>query len=440
MELNPGHTAWMLTASALVLLMTPGLAFFYGGLVRARNVISTLMYSFMAMAVVSIVWVLWGYSLAFGEGSAFIGDLSFFGLSGIDVNDLEDNGIPTLLFVIFQMMFAIITPALITGAFVERFKFTTYLVFLVVWVTIVYAPVAHWVWASEGWLFKDGALDFAGGTVVHINAGMAAVAAALLVGKRRDPGAEPHNVPYVILGAALLWFGWFGFNAGSGLAANGQDVNAFLVTNTAAAAAALTWGVISQIQTGRMSAVGVASGAVAGLVAITPASGFVGVYGALAIGAGAGLLCYIAVYLRTRVQVDDALEVFAIHGVGGIWGAIATGIFAVAAIGGTAGLIDGNAWTACHPGDRDRRHHGLLIRRHARHPQGARPHPRTRDQGRQRRRGHWPGPLRSRREGIRQRRRRLNTELCGISTKMNDTNPLSRRGRGLEPAPYSIRG
>ena len=343
MELNPGHTAWMLTASALVLLMTPGLAFFYGGLVRARNVISTLMYSFMAMAVVSIVWVLWGYSLAFGEGSAFIGDLSFFGLSGIDVNQVEDNGIPTLLFVIFQMMFAIITPALITGAFVERFKFTTYLVFLVVWVTIVYAPVAHWVWAPEGWLFKDGALDFAGGTVVHINAGVAAVAAALLVGKRRDPGAEPHNVPYVILGAALLWFGWFGFNAGSGLAANGQDVNAFLVTNTAAAAAALTWGVISQIQTGRMSAVGVASGAVAGLVAITPASGFVGVYGALAIGAGAGLLCYIAVYLRTRVQVDDALEVFAIHGVGGIWGAIATGIFAVAAIGGTAGAIDGNA-------------------------------------------------------------------------------------------------
>ena len=344
MELDSGHTAWMLTASALVLLMTPGLAFFYGGLVRARNVISTLMYSFMAMAVVSIVWVLWGYSLAFGEGSAFIGDFSFFGLSGIDINDLEDNGIPTLLFVIFQMMFAIITPALITGAFVERFKFTTYLIFLAVWVTIVYAPVAHWVWGG-GWIgdVGDGALDFAGGTVVHVNAGLAAVAAAWLVGKRRDPGAEPHNVPYVILGAALLWFGWFGFNAGSGLAADGVDVNAFLVTNTAAAAAALTWGVISQIQTGRMSAVGVASGAVAGLVAITPAAGYVGVYGALAIGAGAGLLCYVAVYLRTRTQIDDALEVFAVHGVGGIWGAIATGIFAVAAIGGTAGLIDGNA-------------------------------------------------------------------------------------------------
>ena len=341
--MDSGHTAWMLTASALVLLMTPGLAFFYGGLVRARNVISTLMYSFMAMAVVSVVWVLWGYSLAFGEGSAFIGDLSFFGLSGIDVND-TDNGIPTLLFVIFQMMFAIITPALITGAFVERFKFTTYLVFVVVWVTIVYAPVAHRVWGG-GWIgdFGDGALDYAGGTVVHINAGVAAGAAAWLIGKRRDPGPEPHNVPYVILGAALLWFGWFGFNAGSGLAADGVDVNAFLVTNTAAAAAALTWGVISQIQTGRMSAVGVASGAVAGLVAITPASGYVGVYGALAIGGGAGLLCYIAVYLRTKIQVDDALEVFAVHGIGGIWGAIATGIFAVAAIGGTAGLIEGNA-------------------------------------------------------------------------------------------------
>ena len=341
--MDSGNTAWMLTASALVLLMTPGLAFFYGGLVRARNVISTLMYSFISMAVVSIVWVLWGYSLAFGEGSAIIGDLSLFGLSGIEIDQVEDSGIPTLLFVIFQMMFAIITPALITGAFVERFKFTTYLVFLVVWVTIVYAPVAHWVWAPEGWLFKDGALDFAGGTVVHINAGMAAVAAALLVGKRHDPGAEPHNVPYVVLGAALLWFGWFGFNAGSGLAANGQGVNAFLVTNTSAAAAALTWGIISQVQTGRMSAVGVASGAVAGLVAITPASGFVGVYGALAIGAGAGVLCYIAVYLRTRIQIDDALEVFAVHGVGGIWGAIATGIFAAAAIGGTAGAIEGNA-------------------------------------------------------------------------------------------------
>ena len=338
--MDSGHIAWMLTASALVMLMTPGLAFFYGGLVRARNVVSTIMYSFIAMAVVSVVWVLWGYSLAFGEGGNFIGDFDNLGLSGIDINE-ETGGIPTLLFVIFQGMFAIITPALITGAFVERFRFTTYLVFLVIWVTVVYAPIAHWVWAPEGWLFKEGALDFAGGTVVHINAGVAAVAAAILVGQRRAPGL-PHNVPYVILGASLLWFGWFGFNAGSGLAANALAVNAFLVTNTAAATAALTWGLLSQIQTGRMSAVGVASGAVAGLVAITPASGFVGVMGAIAIGFGAGALCYGAVWLRSKTQLDDALEVFAIHGVGGIWGAIATGIFAVAAIGGTAGAIEGN--------------------------------------------------------------------------------------------------
>ena len=340
--MDSGHIAWMLTASALVMLMTPGLAFFYGGLVRGRNVISTIMYSFIAIAVVSIVWVLWGYSLAFGEGNDFIGDFSALGLSGIDINEeFGDPRIPTLLFVVFQMMFAIITPALITGAFVERFKFTTYLVFLVIWVTIVYAPIAHWVWGG-GWLGGQGALDFAGGTVVHINAGVAAVAAAIMVGRRRNPGVEPHNVPYVVLGAALLWFGWFGFNAGSGLAANALDVNAFLVTNTAAATAALTWGLISHIQSGRMSAVGVASGAVAGLVAITPASGYVGVMGALGIGFGAGIFCYVAVWLRTKTRLDDALEVFAVHGVGGIWGAMATGVFAVAVIGGTEGAIEGN--------------------------------------------------------------------------------------------------
>jgi Amt family ammonium transporter len=337
--MDSGHIAWMLTASALVMLMTPGLAFFYGGLVRAKNVISTIMYSFIAVAVVSVVWVLWGYSLAFGEGNSFIGDFKYLGLSGIDLND--DGGM-TLLFVVFQMMFAIITPALITGAFVERFKFTTYLVFLVLWITFVYAPICHWVWASNGWLFTAGALDFAGGTVVHINAGMAAIAAAYLVGKRRNPGLEPHNVPYVVLGAALLWFGWFGFNAGSGLAANGLAVNAFLVTNTAAAMAALTWGLLSHFQTGRMSAVGVATGAVAGLVAITPASGFVGVMGALGIGFGAGVLCYFALKLRAKTKLDDALDVFAVHGVGGIWGAVATGIFAAAAIGGTDGAINGN--------------------------------------------------------------------------------------------------
>ena len=339
--MDTGSTAWILVASALVMLMTPGLAFFYGGLVRAKNVVSTIMYSFIAVAVVSIVWVLWGYSLAFGEGNEFIGDLSLVGLSGIDINDGET--IPDLLFVVFQMMFAVITPALITGAFVERFKFTTYLVFLVLWVTLVYAPICHWVWAGNGWLFDLGALDFAGGTVVHINAGIAAVAAAMLVGRRRNPGLEPHNAPYVVLGAALLWFGWFGFNAGSGLAADGLAVNAFLVTNTAAAAAGLTWGLLSQFQTGRMSAVGVATGAVAGLVAITPASGFVGVMGALAIGVGAGVICYFAVILRNKTQLDDALDVFAVHGMGGMWGAIATGIFAIAAVGGTDGLLNGNA-------------------------------------------------------------------------------------------------
>jgi len=334
-----GDIAWMLTASALVLLMTPGLAFFYGGLVRGRNIVNTIMFSFMSMAVSSVVWVLWGYSLAFGDGNWFIGDLSHLVLNGLDVAENSEE----LLFVIFQMMFAIITPALITGAIVERFKFTTYLVFLVLWLTLVYAPIAHWVWAGEGWLFKDGALDFAGGTVVHINAGIAAVAAAFLLGKRRNPGLEPGNVPYVVLGAGLLWFGWFGFNAGSGFAANAVDINAFLVTNTAAATAALTWGVISQFQYNKMSAAGVATGAVGGLVAITPAAGFVGVAGALAIGLGAGVLCYAAVQLRPKVGLDDALDVFAVHGIGGIWGAIATGIFAVGAIGGTKGLIEGNA-------------------------------------------------------------------------------------------------
>ena len=338
--MDTGSTAWIIVASALVMLMTPGLAFFYGGLVRAKNVVSTIMYSFISVAVVSIVWVLWGYSLAFGDGNEFIGDLSLVGLSGIDINDGET--IPDLLFVVFQMMFAVITPALITGAFVERFKFTTYLIFLVFWVTLVYAPICHWVWAGNGWLFDLGALDFAGGTVVHINAGIAAVAAALLVGRRRNPGLEPHNAPYVVLGAALLWFGWFGFNAGSGLAADGVAANAFLVTNTAAAAAALTWGLLSQFQTGRMGAVGVATGAVAGLVAITPAAGFVGVMGALGIGVGAGVLCYFAVVLRNKTMLDDALDVFAVHGVGGMWGALATGIFAIAAVGGTDGLLNGN--------------------------------------------------------------------------------------------------
>lgn len=340
--MDSGNTAWLLTASALVLLMTPGLAFFYGGLVRSRNVISTIMLSFMSMAVVSVVWVLWGYSVAFGDGNALVGDFSFFGFAGVDPNapPSESN---SMLFAVFQMMFAIITPALITGAIVERFKFTTYLIFLVIWITVVYAPIAHWVWAGNGWLLEMGALDFAGGTVVHINAAVAAVAAAILVGKRRDPGLEPGNVPYVVIGAALLWFGWFGFNAGSGLAADGVAVNAFMVTNVAAATAALTWGILSQIQNKKMSAAGVATGAVGGLVAITPAAGAVGVMGALGVGLGAGVFCYAAVLLRPKMGFDDSLDVFAVHGIGGIWGALATGVFTVSAFTDAAGLIEGEA-------------------------------------------------------------------------------------------------
>ena len=335
--MDSGSVAWMLMASALVLFMTPGLAFFYGGLVRGKNVVSTVMYSFVSMGVVSIVWVLWGYSLAFGEGGAFIGNFDFVGFKDVS-SDPEDGA---MLFAIFQMMFAIITPALITGAIAERFKFTTYLVFLVAWITFVYAPIAHWVWAGDGWLFEMGALDFAGGTVVHINAGIAAVVAAWMVGKRRgvDRGVEPHNVPFVILGAGILWFGWFGFNAGSGLAADGLAISAFLVTNTAAAMALVVWIILGHIHTGKMSGVGAATGAVAGLVAITPASGFVGPMGAIAIGLGAGVLTFYAVRIRHKFGFDDALEVMAVHGIGGIWGAIATGIFAVGGIG----LVDGNA-------------------------------------------------------------------------------------------------
>jgi Amt family ammonium transporter len=335
--MDSGNIAWMLTASALVLLMTPGLAFFYGGLVRGKNVVSTLMYSVVALGVASIVWVLWGYSLAFGPGGEFIGNFDYLGFKDVPVE--SEDGLPPALFAIFQMMFAIITPALITGAFAERFKFSTYLIFLVAWLTFVYAPICHWVWASDGWIFGIGAMDYAGGTVVHINAGIAAIVAAYLVGRRRNVqrGVEPHNVPFVLLGAGLLWFGWFGFNAGSGLAANGAAVNAFLVTNTAAAVAGLIW-VLAEYQFAKkMSGVGFATGAVAGLVAITPAAGGVGVMGSLGVGAGAGVLTFMAVRIRQGLSIDDALDVFAVHGVGGIWGAIATGIFFF----NGQGLVDG---------------------------------------------------------------------------------------------------
>ena len=333
--MNSGDTAWILVCSALVLLMTPGLAFFYGGLVRRKNVNATIMYSFMSIGIVGVVWVLWGYSLAFAPdlgGLGLIGDLSWFGLAGVSATEAgpyADN-IPHQAFMIFQAMFAIITPALITGAFAERMKFSSYIIFIVLWVTLVYAPVAHWVWGDNGWLGTLGALDFAGGTVVHINSGIAALAAALIVGKRIGFGEQPmppHNVPMVVLGAGLLWFGWFGFNAGSALAADGTATNAFVVTNTAAAAAVLSWVAMSWVFGKKPSVIGAASGAVAGLVAITPAAGFVGVMPALVIGLGAGAICYGAIELLLKFKVDDALAVFGVHGMGGTWGALATGLF-----------------------------------------------------------------------------------------------------------------
>jgi Amt family ammonium transporter len=347
--IDTGDTSWMLISSALVMLMTPGLAFFYGGLVRHKNALSTIMHSFIAVAVVSIIWVLWGYSLAFGPDHwGLIGGLDWLGLRDVGQEPGPYSAtVPHQAFMLFQLMFAIITPALITGAFAERAKFSTFLVFIVLWSTLVYSPVAHWVWANDGWLRELGSLDFAGGTVVHINSGVAALVAALIFGRRigfgREP-MEPHDVTYVVLGAALLWFGWFGFNAGSALTAGGLAANAFLVTNTAAAAAALTWTGMSWWLTGKPSVVGAASGAVAGLVAITPASGFVDAMPAILIGIGAGFFCYMAVRLRAVLKYDDALDVFGVHGVGGTWGALATGIFAVASVSGVAGaggLIDG---------------------------------------------------------------------------------------------------
>jgi Amt family ammonium transporter len=327
----------------LVLLMTPGLAFFYAGMVRRKNAAATIMHSFMCIALVGVVWVLWGYSLAFGDdvGGGLLGGLEHLGLAGVSAVAADGENISEQTFMIFQAMFAIITPALITGAFAERMKFSSFVIFTVLWVTIVYAPVAHWVWHSDGWLFQLGALDFAGGTVVHMNAGFAALAAAWVIfGRRKGYGTDsmpPHNVPFVVLGAALLWFGWFGFNAGSALAANASAVNAFVVTNTAAAAAILGWLGAEWLRGGKPSAVGAASGAVAGLVAITPAAGFVGPMPAIAIGVGAGVFCYFAVQFINHLRIDDSLAVFGVHGIGGVWGGLATGLFA--GVGTAAGVF-----------------------------------------------------------------------------------------------------
>ena len=339
---NSGDTAFILIASALVLLMIPGLALFYGGLARQKNAGSTIMYSFATIGIVGVVWVLWGYTLAFGPDiGGFIGGLDNFGLAGVSASEgrSPDAKIPAQAFMIFQGMFAIITPALITGAFAERMKFSAFVVFTTLWVTIVYAPVAHWVWADGGWLLGLGALDFAGGTVVHINSGVAALAAALILGPRLGFGRqamEPHNLPLVVLGAGLLWFGWFGFNAGSALSAGGDAVNAFVVTNTAACAGILGWVGMSWIFSKKPSIIGAASGAVAGLVAITPASGFVGAMPSIIIGIGAGVMCFGAIQLLIKLKVDDALSVWGVHGIGGTWGAIATGIFVGIGYGGLA--------------------------------------------------------------------------------------------------------
>jgi Amt family ammonium transporter len=347
--INTGDTAWMLIATALVMVMLPGLALFYGGLVRRKNVLSTIMHSFFGLALVSVVWVLVGFSLAFGHdvtGLGLLGGADYLGFSnvGLTPNPTYAPTVPFVLFAGFQLMFAAITPALISGAFAERKRFRSFVIFTVLWSLFVYSPIAHWVWASDGWLYKLGALDFAGGTVVHASSGVAALIAALLVGKRVTNGdrLEPHDIPMTVLGAGLLWFGWFGFNAGSALTAGGLAANALVVTNTAAAAATISWVVASWFHRGKVSVLGAACGAVAGLVAITPASGFVTAGGAVVIGLAVGVLCYSATLLRERLRIDDALDVFAVHGVGGTFGAIATGIFATTAINAFPGLIDGN--------------------------------------------------------------------------------------------------
>jgi Amt family ammonium transporter len=348
--MDSGDTAWLLVSTALVMIMLPGLALFYGGLVRRKNVLSTIMHSFFGLALVSVVWVVLGFSLAFGpdvNGMGLIGGLDYVGFMnvGLEPSTVYAPTIPFVLFAAFQLMFAAITPALITGAFAERKRFGAFVLFTILWSILVYSPIAHWVWAADGWLFGLGALDFAGGTVVHASSGVSALIVALLIGRRAVNGEplEPHDIPMTVLGAGLLWFGWFGFNAGSAVTASGLAANALLVTNTAAAAATITWVLASYLHKGKVSVVGAACGAVAGLVAITPASGFVTAGGAIVIGLIVGALCYSATLLRSRLRIDDALDVFAVHGVGGTWGAIATGIFATAAINAYPGLIDGNA-------------------------------------------------------------------------------------------------
>ena len=370
---NSGDIAWVLVSTALVMLMTPALGFFYGGLVRKKNLVSTIVQCLAIFAVISVIWALWGYSLVFGPSlGGVIGNLSLAGLNGIGIHDVTTAlapTIPTLLYFAFQLKFAAITPALIIGACAERIKFRSLLIFIVLWSTLIYIPIAHWVWNPDGWLRGLGAIDFAGGIVVHVSAGLSALAAALVVGRRKgcstpwkahmkaidqkDSATEfkPTNIPYVILGAALLWFGWFGFNAGSALAANDVAVSALVTTNLAAAAAAVSWMLMDWLIKGKPSAVGISVGAVVGLVAITPGAGYVSVTSALIIGLAAGVISNLVANWRAgRSRIDDTLDVFACHGVGGLWGSIATGLFASAAISATASVAGANGAFFGNPG------------------------------------------------------------------------------------------
>lgn len=349
--INTGDTAWMLVSAALVMLMTPALAFFYGGLVRKKNMLSILMQCFMTMCIVSLQWVLFGYSLAFGpDHHGLVGDLSWRALQNVGLQPFTAYAatVPHQTFMIYQAMFAIITPALILGAFAERMKFNAFCLFTVLWSTLVYDPVAHWVWGLGGFLHTSGALDFAGGTVVHVNAGVAALVAAFVLGQRQGfPKhiSPPHNLPFAVMGAGVLWFGWFGFNAGSALGAGGLATSAFVATHTAAATAGLTWATLDWFFAKHPTVLGMITGAVAGLVAITPAAGFVTVFGAIGIGVGVSVICYFMLaVVKTKFGYDDSLDAFGVHGVGGMWGAVATGLWATKAVNpaGANGLFYGN--------------------------------------------------------------------------------------------------
>lgn len=348
--INNADTAFILLSAALVMLMTPGLALYYGGLVRSKNVLGTIMQSFLVLGLVTVQWVLWGYSLSFGPDKwGIIGGLEWFGLNGVGNTPSPDYAatIPHLAFMIYQAMFAIITPALITGAFAERMKFTSFFVMILLWATFVYSPIAHWVWGVGGWIRELGALDFAGGTVVHVSSAASALAAALIIGKRKGYGFEvmpPHNLPLTIIGVGLLWFGWFGFNSGSALTSGELSTQAFVNTHIAAATAALSWTLIEWQHREKPTTLGIGSGAIAGLVAITPAAGFVTPLSALLIGFGAGIFCYFGILLKTKMGYDDSLDVVGIHGIGGTWGGLATGLFATQSVNeaGNNGLFYGN--------------------------------------------------------------------------------------------------